>query len=54
MWRNIGANSLAIWRMDGNWNFSGYQGVGAANSSAAIAQEPLFAQDFNGNGAIGL
>jgi hypothetical protein len=54
MWRNISANSLAIWRMDADWNYSSFQTVGAINSPAAIAQEPLFSQDFNGNGVIGL
>ncbi|MGJ4907506.1 FG-GAP-like repeat-containing protein [Bradyrhizobium sp. HKCCYLS2033] len=52
-WRNAGAGFVNIWKVDGAGNYvSGL--ASAAPSNAAVEQyEPVFHQDFNGDGAIG-
>jgi hypothetical protein len=52
MWR--AGNTLGVWNTNSNWNFTSYQEIGNINSAAAIAQEPLFSQDFNGDGLMGI
>jgi subtilisin family serine protease len=54
MWKYTLGNSLSIWKLDGNWNWTSSQGGWGLNSAEALQQETIFQQDFNGNGIIGL
>jgi ELWxxDGT repeat protein len=53
MWRNTNTNELRLWYLDRQWRAIVHQDIGAMTSNAAIAQEILFSQDFNGDGVIG-
>jgi hypothetical protein len=53
LWKNLGSNTLTLWRTDTNWNLVSSEGVWALNSATALVQETNFQQDFNGNGATG-
>jgi hypothetical protein len=53
MWKNTAENTLSLWTLDGNWNYTASTGSWGLNSAEAMQQEINFQQDFNGDGGIG-
>ena len=53
MWKNTAQNTLSLWTLDGNWNYTASTGSWGLNSAEAMQQEINFQQDFNGDGGIG-
>ena len=54
-WENTSANEYTVWSTDSNGNYTGNLiGAVSATSTALEAFEPIFDQDLNGDGVIGL
>jgi hypothetical protein len=54
-WEVTGANQYTVWSTDGNGNYTGNLiGTVSGNSYALETLEPVFQQDLNGDGVIGL
>jgi serralysin len=54
-WKNASAGEYTVWSTDSNGNYlSNVIGAVAGNSTALEALEPIFNQDLNGDGTIGL
>ena len=54
-WENTSANEYTVWSTDSNGNYTGNLiGAVSGTSTALEAFEPIFGQDLNGDGVIGL
>ena len=55
-WKNTGTGQYTVWSTDSNGNYKGYLTGGAVSgtSSALESLEPVFRQDLNRDGVIGL
>ena len=54
-WKQTGTNQYTVWTTDSNGNYTGNLiGAVSGNSYALESLEPIFQQDLNGDGVIGL
>ena len=55
-WKNTSTNQYTVWSVDSNGNYTGNPTGGAVsgNSNALETLEPVFQQDLNGDGIIGI
>ena len=54
-WKNTGTGQYTVWTTDSNGNYTGNLiGAVSGNSYALESFEPVFHQDLNGDGVIGL
>src|SRR5262249_43565583 len=53
-WKVTGADQYTVWTTDKNGNFINSIGVVSGTSSSLESYEPVFGQDLNGEGVIGL
>jgi hypothetical protein len=54
-WQNTSTGQYTVWSIDSNGNYTGnVVGAVAGNSYALESLEPLFQQDLNGDGTVGL
>ena len=54
-WEIPGANQYSVWSTDSNGNYiSNIIGQVSGTNTALEALEPIFGQDLNGDGVIGL
>ena len=55
-WKNTGTGQYTVWSTDRNGNYKGYLTGGAVSgtSYALESLEPVFRQDLNRDGVIGL
>ena len=53
-WKNTSTGRYTVWTTDGNGNYKANIGAVSGTSSALEATEPVFHQDLNGDGVIGL
>ena len=54
-WKNTGTGQYTVWTTDSNGNYTGNLiGAVSGNSYALESLEPIFNQDLNGDGVVGL
>ena len=53
-WKNTSTGQYTVWTTDGNGNYKGNIGAVSGTSSALETLEPVFRQDLNRDGVIGL
>ena len=53
-WEVPGANEYSVWSTDSNGNYISSDGVVSGTSYALESLEPIFHQDLNGDGVVGL
>ena len=53
-WKNTGTGQYTVWTTDSSGNYEGNIGAVSGTSPALETMEPVFHQDLNGDGVVGL